>query len=119
MFYEGNNYQRPMNEFMNKFTQKKREPNDEFLIEADFLFKENIDIVYKSIGIKAFRPERAINAAVFDSVMVGLARKIKRNGKIDSNKFKIAYEELISDETYLDAISQSTSDDKNRFAQIE
>ena len=113
LLFEGHNYQRPMNEFMNKFTQINREPSDKFLEEADLIFKKTIDSIYISIGAKAFRPERAINAAVFDSIMVGLANQIKRGDNIDNAKFKIAYNKLLIDKTFIDAVSQSTSDDKN------
>ena len=54
-----------------------------------------------------------INAAVFDSFMVGLARRLGK-GEISNLKLvKKEYEKLLTDKDYLKAISQSTSDDKN------
>jgi hypothetical protein len=128
MYFESDNYTRPMKEFLNKFAMKQRKATPAFLNECESLFTDTIGAIYESIGTKAFRPERALNAAVFDSVMVGLARRLKKHSKIDSKSLKNAYDKLLADETYINAISQSTSDDKNvefrlgevskRFAEI-
>jgi uncharacterized protein with ParB-like and HNH nuclease domain len=114
LYFDGENYKRPMNEFLNTFSQKNREPRDPlFLEEAEKLFKSTIEIIYKSIGLKAFRPERGINAAVYDSVMVGLARRIKLGKELEYEAVNNVYQDLISNDEYLKAISQSTSDDRN------
>ena len=69
--------------------------------------------MYENLGREAFRPTRSINAAVFDSVMVGLARRIETSSGLDKNRVKNAYDDLLSNEKYLELISQSTSDEKN------
>ena len=111
MYFKSDDYSRPMKEFLNTFVKKNRNPNGEYLEKCKDLFINTVDTVYKGVGYEAFKPERALNAAVFDSVMVGIAKKISKG--VNIRKLKIAYNDLITNERYLKAISQSTSDDKN------
>ncbi|NJN87765.1 MAG: hypothetical protein HC881_17520 [Leptolyngbyaceae cyanobacterium SL_7_1] len=112
-YFNGKNYEKPMKEFLNKFSQKNHNAMMIFLLKHEKLFVSTIDVVFESLGKEAFRPTRSINAAVFDSVMVGLARRIEVDSDLDNYKVKKAYEELLADEKYLELISQSTSDEKN------
>ena len=113
LYFESDKYERPMNEFLNKFSEKSRKANNKFLEEAGEIFKGTIDLVLQSVGRKAFRPVRAINAAVFDSVMVGLARRLAQGYVNNSERVASAYKELITDKEYLRLIAQSTSDEAN------
>lgn len=112
-YFDGDSYEKPMKEFLNKFSQKKRKIDQIFLAQARDIFTSTIDVVYENLGREAFRPTRSINAAVFDSVMVGLARRIETSSGLDKNRVKNAYDDLLSNEKYLELISQSTSDEKN------
>lgn len=111
MYFEGENYQRPMEEFLSRFAGKHRTPKPQFLAEVRTLFTDTIDIAEQRLDDKVFRPEKAFNAAVFDSVMVGLARRMAINPAIKSATVQEAYNRLISDEVYLDAVSQATADE--------
>jgi hypothetical protein len=113
LYHRAERYERPMNEFLNKYTLWSRQQNDEFLLGCRNLFTQTIDVVYDAIGPRAFRPERAFNAAVFDSVMVALARIGAVGGLRDSEYLRDKYQRLLSDPSYLQSVSQSTSDEKN------
>ena len=112
-YFEGDKYERPMKEFLNKFSQSHRKADDSFLKAAQDEFTQAIDVVFKSIGPKAFRPIGPINAAVFDSVMVGLARRLDSSTIQDSQRVKDAYYQLLEDQEYQSLISHSTSDENN------
>jgi hypothetical protein len=74
------------------------------------LFSEAIKLVNECYGKQAFRPSRALNAAVFDAVMVGLASCLKSSkGAIDPKKFMIAYEKLLKDRDFLKACERATA----------
>lgn len=119
LYFEGSNYKRPMNEFLNRFTNDHRDPGNTFIIEAHSLFKSTIDIVWESIGKNAFRPIGSLNAAVFDSVMVGIARRL-HNGPIEHlEKVREAYQELLADAEYFKLISRSTSDESNVDSRLQ
>lgn len=102
MYLNGDNYKRPMKEFLNQFNQRKRKPSEKFLSSCSDIFKQSIDLVFDVIGNTAFRPERALNAAVFDSVLVGIAKRLENEKKIDNAKFKKAYDELLSEDRYIE-----------------
>jgi len=113
LYFEGNSYKRPMKEFLNIFSQKHREANQKFLSDCQALFKNTIDVIWNSIGKQAFKPIGALNAAVFDSVMVGLARKMSAGTVNNFERVKTTYVELINNPDYIKLVSQSTSDERN------
>lgn len=111
MYFEGENYQRPMEEFLSRFAGKNRTPKPEFLADVRTLFINTIHTIDLSLDDKAFRPEKAFNAAVFDSVMVGLARRLAVSPITKPAQVQDAYSRLIANEDYLDAVSQATADE--------
>lgn len=113
MFYASSTYTKPMNEFLNKFSKANRNQNQQFSKQCTDIFNLTIQLVYKAIGTSAFRPERALNAAVFDSVMVGLAKRIQTGKELSPEAVKIAYEQLLADADFKAATSDSTSDLNN------
>lgn len=118
LFYDGAAYERPMNEFLNKFSKKYKHAEEKFLKHAGSLFKNTIDLISAAVGRRAFRPISTINAAAFDSVMVGLARRLERSPISAHEKVQAVYDELLSDAEYLTLISRSTSDESNVAARI-
>jgi uncharacterized protein with ParB-like and HNH nuclease domain len=112
-YFEGDKYERPMKEFLNKFSQSHRKADDLFLQSAQNEFTNTIDVVLKSIGPRAFRPIGPFNAAVFDSVMVGLARRLDKSDIEKPEVVRDAYFQLLEDPEYQALISQSTSDENN------
>ena len=106
-------YEKPLEEFINKFSRKNRSPDPAFLQKAEEVFKRSIDIIFGSIGQSAFRPKRTINAAVFDSVMVSVARLSDSSPELDLDQISSSYQNLISDDDYINLIVGSTSDERN------
>lgn len=114
LFFNQNAYKKPMNEFLNKFALHNRLISPSLQQDYENIFTETIDVVFKAIGNRAFRPVRALHTAVYDSVMVGIATRLTKSQKpIDHEKLKIAYDALLSDEDYLLKISGGTSDEAN------
>jgi len=112
-------YQRPMKEFLNTFIGKNR--NLQGLTEATIrpVFEETADAVLELIGANAFRLGRTVNAAVLDSVMVGISERLAR-GKIEDGEIaKRAYDSLIADTDYIEAVSRATADEENVRTRIE
>jgi len=113
MYYAGDTYTKPMNEFLNKFNKVNRNQSSELNEEFAAVFRQSIELIHHAIGTTAFRPERALNAAVYDSVMVGLAKRLQNDKKIPVEGLKKAYEELLSNPEFKAATSDSTSDVNN------
>lgn len=112
-YYNRANYSKPMNEFLNSFSHSHRNAEQDFLDGARKKFSETIRVVSESIGKRAFRPTNAINAAVFDSVMIGITTQLDGDKHVDHERLRRAYELLLSNSDYLQLISQSTSDESN------
>ena len=96
-------YTSPMREFLNDFANV----DDMKKKELDFLrslFLELIKLVNDCYGKQAFRPSRALNAAVFEPVMVGLSGRLSASkAGVDPKKFMVAYEKLLKDKEFLRA----------------
>lgn len=111
LYFDASTYKKPMEEFLNGFASKHSKPSEEFLKEVEKVFKGAIDVAKKALGTKSFRVVRAINAAVFDSIMVGIARRLKMGNIADLDSLKNAYEVLMKNQEYLKATSKGTSDE--------
>jgi hypothetical protein len=109
LLYSGNNYQPPMVTFLNTYMGKSRDLSDTQIVTMTDIFHKSIDVIYMAVGLQAFRPVRALNAAVFDSVMVGTAKRLENGPVLDTASFGAAYRALLSDQSYLDACGRSTA----------
>ncbi|MEO6192553.1 MAG: DUF262 domain-containing protein [Thermoanaerobaculia bacterium] len=109
--YELHLYERPMSEFLSKFAGRHRHAEGRFLAEIQSKFTSAIDLVWSALGRRAFRPERAFNAAVFDSTMVGLTHLVAKNPTVDPGEVRRRYEMLLADTAYQEAVSRSTADE--------
>ena len=111
MWHRGEDYKRPIAEFLNVFTQNNRDPDQRWLEETSKIFKKTIRLFAEAMGRRAFRVRggRAVNAAVFDSMAVGLARRINSKGEPAPNEVKVAHDTLIECESYLQAVERATS----------
>lgn len=105
-------YLRPMAEFLTRFAFRNRAPTQAHVQRWSTAFKSACDVIHRALGRRAFRPERALNAAVFDSVMVGVARRLGR-GDVDPLRLKSAYDALLGDKEYMRATLYATSDESN------
>lgn len=103
-------YERPMAEFLNKFTQEHRNPSTEFLSRAEENFCETIDAFDRALSGRAFRPTRAFNAAVFDSMTVAMARRIRERGAPTDSETEKIHDDLLRDPEYSVVVSRSTGD---------
>jgi hypothetical protein len=118
LFYDREAYARPMKDFMNRFMGANRHLQK--IPEGDLraAFEATISLIRAAVGRRAFRPERALNAAVFDAVMVGAAELLKRHKATSPETFKERYEQLLQDSDFLAATRAGTSDEPNVTARI-
>lgn len=107
------NYSRPMKEFLNSFMQRWRQIDDQHADEFRQLFSRTVEAAHRFLGARPFRPERPLNAAVFDSVMVGLATRLT-NGPITSgSELASAYSTLLTEPRYAAAYRRATADEES------
>jgi hypothetical protein len=118
LFLKGGEYERPMNKFLNDFAAEMNKASTEVMDDLKYVFYNTIGSVRSAIGTRAFRLVRVFNAAVFDSVMVGLAKRLQR-GRADSERIVSQYDKLVQDETFRLACERSTADEENVKRRIE
>lgn len=105
-------YERPMEGALNRYMGSNRNlqrQSGEQLISS---FVPTIRMVADALGTTAFRPTRAINAAVFDAVMVGLSRRLADNPPLDAGRFRTLYGQLLENNDFIAAYERSTSDEE-------
>ena len=119
LYFDGPGYVRPMKEFLNKFAEKTKNAPQSLLDHATVVFTRAIDAMEATMGLKSFRPERPLNAAVFDSVMVGLAKRLWKDAEIDHEHLFSAYQDLLENPEYQKAIRQATSNEISVYTRIK
>jgi hypothetical protein len=113
LFFNSRDYKRPMSSFLNSYMGKNRHLNVNPVNELRDTFVNTIGIIRKCIGTPAFKPKRALNAAVFDAVMVGVARRLV-SGRINNcMDLKQRYELLLTNNEFITASEKATADEEN------
>ena len=116
LWYAGDKYKKSMAEFLNVFTQRNRTPDKVWLDDTARLFKETVVAFAEAKGRGAFRlhKARAVNAAVLDSMMVGLAKRIVcEDNRPTAKAIERTHDSLTENQEYLDSVTQGTSDENS------
>lgn len=113
LYEDSRHYERPLSEFLSKYAGRNRNPSNEYLERLSGLFKQSVSVFTKSLHAKPFRLTKTFNVAVYDSCMVGMARRIASNPGADPDPQAVerAYQLLLKDYEYTEAVSRSTADD--------
>src|ERR1039457_3505323 len=70
-YYYSNAYRSPMKDFLNRYMASNRDLARQSEKELTTVFERTTTVIADAIGSRAFRPVRAVNAAVIDSLMTG------------------------------------------------
>ena len=112
-------YKAPMKEFLNRFMAANRGASESNVARFESEFSTAIEIIDATIGKDAFKYERQINAAVFDAVMVGVARRLT-SGKITNHARLITqYRELLGNEQFRESTMRATSNEQSVMKRIK
>ena len=107
LYFRYDQYQPPMKGFLNRFMCDNRNLEEYAESEIRSVFQDTVTIVLEKLGEKAFKPERALNAALLDSLMVGIARRHDK-GPINT-EIKQEYECLLRNVEFRDSIFARTA----------
>ena len=110
--FAGDIYKRPMAFFLTWFMGARKVLDEQTKRQTAQSFTSSMDLVFRSIGEQAFRPVRALNAAVLDAVMVGTARRLQRGPVTNEAQYREAYESLLSNQAFLDACGRGTASEE-------
>jgi Protein of unknown function DUF262 len=113
LHYHAGSYERPMKDFLNRYMAANRTLQKHGEEELRSLFESTVTAIHDYIGPRAFRLKTAVNAALLDSVMVGMGARL-RSGLIQApDEVKPAYDRLLANEAYLGAIGRATADEES------
>lgn len=112
--YYAPNYRSPMKDFLNRYMATNRDLQKQTEDELRNIFYRTTNTIFEDIGSKAFRPRGAVNVAVVDSLMTGIAKRLLEKGEInDKHMLKQRFEELMQNTDYMAAIEGGTAQETN------
>lgn len=111
LYYDFQSYKKGLKHFLNVFMNENRNLTKYKEPELRTLFVNTINLLVEAIGRDVFRKGTAINAALFDSIMIGVAKRIS-SSVMDTVECREKYFKLLNDKDYLDFTLTSTADEK-------
>jgi Protein of unknown function DUF262 len=113
LYYHSASYRRPMKEFLNRYMSANRNLQKQSAKVLTAVFERTVLTISRALGDRAFRPKSVVNAAVLDSIMVGVASALAAKDSISDERLKAAYDTLLSNQKYLEVTQKSTADEEN------
>jgi len=120
LYYEHPKYQKPLKTFLNSFMSRNRNFGIHDENKLNDVFIPTVEFIAKTLGKDAFRPDRALNAAVFDAVMIATASYIvEKTDDLNAELYKKSYYQLLKDEEFKASVTRGTSDENSVSKRIE
>jgi hypothetical protein len=117
--YRPEQYKRPMKEFLNLYMGGNRNFELQDAQTLTEIFGDTTSAILEGIGQGAFRPRGAINAAVLDSVMVGVAARLSTGPIGHYSDLARQYNELLNSKDYIHSTVRSTADEESVRSRLE
>ena len=113
-FYEAqDDYSSPMKHFLNNYMRRKRHDTDEELVPLENVFSSTMSFVNQTLGERPFRPDRALNVAVFDAVSTSIAHMLQGAQQLGAGDVQQVYGNLLENEQFRFGYTRSTADPEN------
>lgn len=106
--YNGQEYQKPMKEFLSKFMKHYINPDERFKREIENRFKRTCEILINKLGLSPFSPRGPLNAPAFDCVFAAFYKNFEKT-PVDVHE---RFNRLLENETFRNLTSEATTDDK-------
>ena len=103
-YFDFGKYKKPMKEFLNIHMGKNRHLKSQSAEELREVFTDTVELAVRSLGRRAFKPKKGLNSAVFDAVMVGIAKRLERGEVADLKGLKGRYQSLLEDEDFTSTV---------------
>ena len=113
LYFYSSKYERPMKDFLNRNMASNRSLAKHDGPKLTALFETTVNTIFDALGPRAFRLKNAINAAVLDSVMVGVAKRLATGPITSSEALKKAYTNLLLVADYRDSTGRATADEES------
>jgi len=111
-------YSAPLKLFLNNFMGEHKGMQDSRIADAGRSFEGAIQVLYDCYSDKIFKPTGVFNAAVYDSVMLGVASRLDHGPINKLDDVRQTYEALIADPAYQRVYKNSPSTTANLVERI-
>ncbi|MDR3556595.1 MAG: DUF262 domain-containing protein [Syntrophobacteraceae bacterium] len=122
-------YEKPLSDFLNRFAEKYREPDQDTQTDFETRFKELVENVDRVFGKSAFRIfdkqgqiQSAFNAALFDAetlALYNLRDKLAGANIFNREEFTSKLPDLFTDTVFFPTISRATSDEASMKKRVQ
>ena len=112
-YYHAEQYRSPMKTFLNRYMATNRNLERQSEEELCGVFCRTISILENVLGRNAFRPKGPVNAAVVDSLMTGVARRLESGEITETEQLRRQYGVLLSNPNYIESTQTGTSQEAN------
>lgn len=119
LYYFADKYQRPMRDFLNRYTTRNRNLRLQGKDELTQAFVRTVELLAEDVGPSAFRPVRSLNAAAFDAVMVGTARRLASGPVANPSVLPELLKKLFDSEDFKENYMNATTDPDHVAKRIE
>ncbi|MEN6442973.1 MAG: DUF262 domain-containing protein, partial [Methanoregula sp.] len=117
-YYEYDNYEKPLKEFMNTFMAKHQNASRDFIENSEKIFRDTCEKVDTILGPKPFHIVSGLNPGFFDSVMYNFAHNLSSI----NHDIKDKYQNLKQDTIFYGYCRNATTDVKivqSRFSEAK
>ena len=119
LYKNADNYSRPLKSFLNNFLKDHRNMEGLDRDSLSDLFRNSCAALAQGPGQRAFRSQRQVNAALVDSVLVGVATRLAQGPIDDVRRLTAAFDSLIADGDFQTAIGRATADEARVALRLE
>lgn len=112
MYFNGDEYQSPLTKFLNTYMGSNRHLKARSGEELRRAFESTMETIHKHLGANAFKPSQSngrFTAAVFDSVAVGVAKRLERGDIQNAKALRTRYDSLFENEAYRESTFAGTA----------
>lgn len=115
LYEDADEYSPPMNNFLNKFMEKRLNPSAEWLSSRKKLFVDSVEKAHSILGKDAFRAKGGaqINIAIADAIIVSFMRNLQQLSGLSTSQKKNLKDkvgELKRSADFIDLVEKNTSD---------
>jgi len=118
-YYHSQHYRSPMKDFLNRYMAGNKNLKSQSEAELTAVFARTTSAIAEGIGERAFRPVRAVNAAVIDSLMTGVARRLSAGPIRKIEQLSDHFSSLLKNESYRNTVETGTSQEANVQSRLE
>ena len=119
LYFHSGSYKRPMKAFLNRYMASNHDLSKQAENVIIPIFENTVSTILSGIGKSAFRPfSGAINVAVLESVMYGVAARLATGPIKETVALKTAYDALLVSDSYKNAVSSGTANEESVTARL-